>query len=151
VFNLLKYFPSNIKNKISSHSVVVILPLTVITVFCFSYVLMQPAQNLNQGSAASKRPSLLTGKAVPEIQSTQLTQDQKLTTDDTAQLGAPATANSTGSTPVTTSPQTPKTANPQAASPSPATGNYSKSNTSSGLPPLTVTKSVTQVLNNIHL
>lgn len=154
---MFNYFSANIKRKISSHSVMVALPLSIITVFCFSYVIMQPSKTLkkDEGTAASKRPSLFTGKALPEIKSPALTDtdSQKLTTNNQASSLPTTTNNSTSaSSPTTSSPQTPQTTNPQqSVNINTGTGNYSKSNKASDLPVIKVnlSQTVTKLLNQL--
>jgi hypothetical protein len=152
---LLNISPSQIRKKLGSHSVIVALPLAIITIFCFSYVLMQTPKALknNETTAASKRPSLFTGKALPQIKTSAFNQDisqQKLPTVEGDSPTSPSRA-AQGPAPSTSNPQTPLTANPQPASKanSSGTGSYSNHNKANDLPNLNVVRPLSQLVPHL--
>jgi len=104
----------------ASHSVIVALPLAVITVFCFAYVLTQPPQRLkkHETPTASQKPTLLTGDALPGLGPDPGTSSDlpKLpaTSDLSGNSSSQTSANSLSAI-QTGSPQSATTANPQAA------------------------------------
>lgn len=118
----------------------VALPLAVITVFCFSYLMInapQSDQKLNnyETAAASKKPRLLTGKPLAPLKPAKLKAEPEIQPIADSTLGLStesATAQASG-----LDYHAPATANPQSASPAGATY-YSGSNKAADLPLLKV-------------
>lgn len=152
------YSSINIYKKMNQHSVIVALPLVVVTAFCFSYVLMQTPQRLknNEASATSSKPSILTGTPLPEIKSGSIESTSISPLEPSPTSQATSSTVNTGGSSVSqngqTSPQTPVTTNPQQAAPSAVdTRSYSSSNRASDLPTIKVnlSQTVTRLLNNL--
>lgn len=139
---MLKQLDEKTPKNWGSHSVMVTLPLAVVTVFCFSYIAINSNQTLknNETSAASKKPLLFTGKPLPKAAAPDLApqaEAQPITSEGTSlPVSSPSATQPATGTPSTG--YTPQTSNPQNASKGPVTNSISDSNKTSSLPSLKV-------------
>jgi hypothetical protein len=141
--SLLHYSSDEFQRYSGGHGLLLAVPLSVVTLFCFGYVMMQPAKITTKASSShTAQPALLTGQTLPPITSPYYLQSTPPTTLETVPTVSTQAVSAVTNQSATGSGQASAAANSAAAN-----GQSSKQDNSA--PKSDLTETLTKTLNKL--